>query len=97
SLLSSAMPRNNKKPAARKSSDAPATATKVVETTTAADAAPTKSTGCSPNRERSFIMIKPDGIHRGLVGSIVRRFEERGYKLVALKQITSSKTHLEEH
>ncbi len=35
--------------------------------------------------ERTFIMIKPDGVHRGLVGDILRRFEQRGYKLVALK------------
>jgi nucleoside diphosphate kinase len=37
--------------------------------------------------ERTFIMIKPDGVHRGLVGDIVGRFEQRGYKLVALKMI----------
>ena len=37
--------------------------------------------------ERSFIMIKPDGVQRGLVGDILRRFEQRGYKLVALKMI----------
>lgn len=37
--------------------------------------------------ERSFIMIKPDGVQRGLVGDIIRRFEQRGYKLVALKLI----------
>jgi nucleoside-diphosphate kinase len=37
--------------------------------------------------ERTFIMIKPDGVHRGLVGDIIRRFEQRGYKLVALKMI----------
>ncbi|KAF8366038.1 ndk-1 [Pristionchus pacificus] len=49
------------------------------------------------NNERSFIMIKPDGVHRGLVGKIIQRFEERGYKLVALKQMTASKAHLEEH
>ena len=40
--------------------------------------------------ERSFIMIKPDGVQRGLVGEIIRRFETRGYKLVALKMIQVS-------
>jgi nucleoside-diphosphate kinase len=40
--------------------------------------------------ERSFIMIKPDGVQRGLVGDILRRFEQRGYKLVALKMIQVS-------
>ncbi|KAL4432788.1 hypothetical protein ABPG77_008114 [Micractinium sp. CCAP 211/92] len=36
-------------------------------------------------RERSFIMVKPDGVHRGLVGDIIKRFEQRGYKLVGIK------------
>lgn len=37
------------------------------------------------NKERTFIMIKPDGVQRGLVGEIIRRFEAKGFKLVALK------------
>ena len=37
------------------------------------------------NKERTFIAIKPDGVQRGLIGKIVKRFEERGFKLVALK------------
>ena len=36
-------------------------------------------------RERTYIMIKPDGVQRGLVGEITKRFEQRGYKLQALK------------
>ena len=36
-------------------------------------------------RERTFIMVKPDGVHRGLVGEIIKRFEQRGYKLVGIK------------
>jgi nucleoside-diphosphate kinase len=48
-------------------------------------------------QERSFIMIKPDGVQRGLVGKVIKRFEERGYKLIALKMTTPSKEHLEEH
>lgn len=47
--------------------------------------------------ERTFIAVKPDGVQRGLVGKIVQRFEERGFKLVALKQVHASKAHLEEH
>ncbi|KAL1452423.1 hypothetical protein WDU94_006657, partial [Cyamophila willieti] len=35
--------------------------------------------------ERTFIMIKPDGVQRGLVGKIIQRFEEKGFKLVALQ------------
>ena len=37
------------------------------------------------NQERTFIMIKPDGVHRGIVGEIIKRFEQKGYKLVAMK------------
>jgi nucleoside-diphosphate kinase len=47
--------------------------------------------------ERTFIAIKPDGVQRGLVSKIIARFEERGYKLVALKMIHASKEHLQVH
>ena len=38
-------------------------------------------------QERTYIMIKPDGVQRGLVGEIVKRFEQRGYHLAALKMV----------
>lgn len=37
--------------------------------------------------ERTFIMIKPDGVQRGVVGDVLQRFEKRGYKLVGLKML----------
>ena len=37
------------------------------------------------NAERTFIMIKPDGVQRGLRGDIIKRFEQKGFKLVAMK------------
>ena len=37
------------------------------------------------NNERTFIMIKPDGVQRGLIGDIIKRFEQKGFKLVAMK------------
>jgi len=43
------------------------------------------------NFERTFIAIKPDGVQRGKVGNIIARFENKGYKLVALKMMTPSK------
>ena len=49
------------------------------------------------NKERTYIMIKPDGVQRGLIGDIVKRFEQRGFKLVALKMVTPSVSHLKEH
>ena len=43
------------------------------------------SPAMAANRERTFIMIKPDGVQRGLVGDIIKRFEQKGFKLVAIK------------
>ena len=48
-------------------------------------------------RQRTFIMIKPDGVQRGLVGEVIKRFETKGYKLVAMKFINASKEHVETH
>ena len=41
----------------------------------------------SANQERTFIMLKPDAVHRGLVGEIIKRFEQKGFKLVAMKMM----------
>jgi len=49
------------------------------------------------NQERTFIMVKPDGVQRGLVGDIMKRFEQRGFKLVAMKFMQGSKEHLQQH
>ncbi len=38
-----------------------------------------------PKKERTFVIIKPDGIQRGLVGEILKRFERAGLKIVGLK------------
>jgi nucleoside-diphosphate kinase len=51
--------------------------------------------------ERTFVMIKPDGVQRGLIGEIVSRFEKRGLKIVAMKMLVVSdemaKQHYAEH
>lgn len=44
-----------------------------------------KTTTDMSNTERSFLMIKPDGVQRGIVGEIIKRFEAKGFKLVAMK------------
>lgn len=44
--------------------------------------------------ERTFIAIKPDGVQRGLVGEIIKRFEKKGFKLVAMKLIQVSSPQL---
>lgn len=35
--------------------------------------------------ERTFIAVKPDGVQRGLMGEIIKRFEQKGFRLVAMK------------
>ncbi|KAI3658709.1 hypothetical protein MP638_004578 [Amoeboaphelidium occidentale] len=47
--------------------------------------------------ERTYIMVKPDGVQRGLVGEIIKRFEQRGFQLLAVKLVQPSQEHLEEH
>jgi len=37
--------------------------------------------------DRTFVLLKPDAVHRGLVGEIVGRFERRGLKLVGMKMV----------
>lgn len=49
------------------------------------------------SNERTFIMVKPDGVQRGLVGQIITRFEQRGFKLVALKFMQANAELLSEH
>ncbi|MGB3293437.1 MAG: nucleoside-diphosphate kinase [Phormidesmis sp.] len=47
--------------------------------------------------EKSFIMIKPDGVQRSLIGSIVSKFEAKGFTLVGLKQMSVSRELAEAH
>ncbi|KAM3826695.1 nucleoside diphosphate kinase 3 isoform 2-T2 [Vipera latastei] len=47
--------------------------------------------------ERTFLAIKPDGVQRHLVGEIIRRFEKKGFTLVAMKLMQASEELLKEH
>ncbi|CAH1194345.1 Nucleoside diphosphate kinase [Paenibacillus auburnensis] len=51
--------------------------------------------------EKTYLMIKPDGVQRGLIGRIVARLEDKGFKLIAAKLITvteeQAKKHYAEH
>ena len=42
-------------------------------------------------------MIKPDGVQRGLIGDILKRFEQKGFQLLAAKLMTPSREHMEKH
>ncbi|TDL27429.1 nucleoside diphosphate kinase [Rickenella mellea] len=48
-------------------------------------------------QERTYIMVKPDGVQRALVGEIISRFEKRGFKLIAMKLVHATTEHLEKH
>ena len=48
-------------------------------------------------KERTFIMIKPDAVQRGLVGEIISRFEKKGIKIIAMKLVSVSKELAEKH
>lgn len=47
--------------------------------------------------ERTFVMVKPDGVQRGLVGEIIARYERAGLTLVGLKMVHPTKEMVEKH
>ena len=47
--------------------------------------------------ERTFLMVKPDGVQRNLIGKIVTRFEEKGFQLVGAKFIHVSENIAEQY
>tara|TARA_Y100000310_G_scaffold326369_1_gene391181 strand:+ start:1481 stop:1969 length:489 start_codon:yes stop_codon:yes gene_type:complete len=47
--------------------------------------------------EQTLILIKPDGVQRGLIGDILKRFEQRGLKIVGLKMVQTTKDQAKEH
>ncbi|SVA64758.1 uncharacterized protein METZ01_LOCUS117612 [marine metagenome] len=47
--------------------------------------------------EKTLVLVKPDGVQRGLVGKIISRLETKGFRLVALKLMNVSRKLAEEH
>ncbi len=47
--------------------------------------------------ERTYVMIKPDGVQRNLVGEIISRFEKKGFKIVGLKMLQIDRAIAEKH
>ncbi|MCD6493215.1 MAG: nucleoside-diphosphate kinase [Archaeoglobaceae archaeon] len=47
--------------------------------------------------ERTFVMVKPDGVQRGLIGKIISRLERKGLKIVAMKMMKIEESLAEEH
>jgi nucleoside-diphosphate kinase len=48
-------------------------------------------------QERTFIAVKPDGVERRLIAEVIRRFEQRGYRLAACKVILATREQADEH
>ncbi len=51
----------------------------------------------SDSVEKTLVLIKPDGVKRGIVGRVLTRFEEVGLKIAALKLVQASREHAENH
>ncbi|OGY23247.1 MAG: nucleoside-diphosphate kinase [Candidatus Woykebacteria bacterium RBG_13_40_15] len=47
--------------------------------------------------ERAVVLVKPDGVRRGLVGEVVGRYERMGLKIVAIKMMWAQEDHLKKH
>lgn len=50
-----------------------------------------------PSKERTFVIIKPDGVQRSLVGDIIKRFEKTGLKITALKMLVPKEAQCWDH
>jgi nucleoside-diphosphate kinase len=51
----------------------------------------------SETTERTLVLVKPDGVQRGLAGEVIRRIEAKGYRLVALELRRADEKLLEQH
>lgn len=47
--------------------------------------------------EKTLILVKPDGVARGLVGEVIARIEAKGYKISALRMLQADRSLLEKH
>ena len=56
-----------------------------------------KQTVSHPKQERTVVLIKPDGVKRGLVGEIVSRIEKRGLKIIALEMFRATPEQIDGH
>lgn len=50
-----------------------------------------------PKEEKTVVLVKPDGVKRGLVGEVIRRIEMRGLKIIALKMVVVGREHAFKH
>lgn len=50
-----------------------------------------------PKEEKTLLLVKPDGVRRGLIGEVIKRIEARGLKVIALEMVQPSKKQMHEH
>ena len=50
-----------------------------------------------PKEEQTYVMLKPDGVRKGLIGEIIKRFEQRDLKIVALEMFQPDHKQLDDH
>lgn len=48
-------------------------------------------------QEKTLVLVKPDGVKRGLVGEVIKRIERRGLKVIALKMVWAGRDRAEKH
>ena len=51
----------------------------------------------NPKEERTYVMIKPDGVKKGLIGEVIKRFEQRDLKVVALEMFQPTYEEIDSH
>lgn len=49
------------------------------------------------NKERTLILVKPDGVRRGLVGEVISRIETKGYVITSMRMLNADRSILEKH
>ncbi len=50
-----------------------------------------------PREEKTLVLVKPDGVMRGLAGEVMSRFEKRGLKIIAIKMVWPTREHIHKH
>ena len=50
-----------------------------------------------PKKEKTLVIIKPDGVQRGLIGEVIKRYEQSGLKLLAIKMVLPTAELVERH
>jgi nucleoside-diphosphate kinase len=51
----------------------------------------------NPKEEKTYVMIKPDGVQKGLIGEVIKRFEQRDLKIVALEMFQPTVEQIDNH